>query len=91
VEIHTGNQVASDGATRHKRSNQMSRGLVRVLYIEKIEESVCCIICSILAEHIWRSSDGVISNKVQILDSASPATSEDQTVGELNTRSIRAR
>ena len=32
------------------------------------------IVCSILAQLIWRSSHGVISNKVHVPNSAWPAT-----------------
>jgi hypothetical protein len=35
---------------------------------------MCCVVCSILAQLISRSSHGMISNKVRVRDSAWPAT-----------------
>jgi hypothetical protein len=35
---------------------------------------MCFIVCSILAQFIWRSSHDVISNKVHVPSSAWPAT-----------------
>jgi hypothetical protein len=37
-------------------------------------ECMCFIVYSILAQLIWRSSRGVISNRVHVSDSAWPAT-----------------